>query len=1183
MNEQSIFITALGKQSDQERKVYLDEACGQDSALRAQVEELLACSVGAHSFLERPPAGLEATIETSLSSSDTVDTDQASGALPFLEPCDKPDRIGKLGPYEIIEVVGQGGMGSVLRAMDTKLSRVVAVKVMAPELAANPTAVKRFLREAKSAAAVVHDHVVTIHAIEDQSRPPYLVMEFVQGQTLQQKIDREGTLELRHILRIGSQMAAGLAAAHNTGLIHRDVKPGNILLENGVERVKITDFGLARAADDVEMTRQGMIAGTPQYMSPEQATGGQIDFRSDLFSLGSVLYTMCTGRPAFRAETTMGTLKRVIEEAPRSIREVNAEIPDWLEAIVFKLLAKNPDDRFQTAKKVGELLEQHLAHLQQPSTVPLPPPVEMPGAKSLASDLATNKRGRRLPGQLIIDHPVLGAVAILMLLASVIAATYMLTASWFGSSYAQVSLGTNDPNVQVYLVSDTGWNYRLKTNERTSLPPGKYSLEAYGGPGNDIDLISVDVAVPKGATSAPATHNYVKGRNDGKGIYLTLVERGRASINVQVVPREKFVVTRTGWTKLFNGRDLSGLKSKSPERWQVVDGILRGAAPTYVVSEELYRDFHCRAKVKLNANGLGSIAFRTQPGIHGEVPISGAAKKTPTGSLVLYSNSKSQTLHRAELRRLPPNEWVMIDIIVRGKHVVAKVDGQTTADQEMPGLPDEGRINLNIYDEGTVLEVAEFEIKELPTNPSAPAAAVAPFDANQAKVHQKTWGDYLAVPIDYTNAIGMKFRLIPPGEFTMGSSDDEIKALIEEGKAAGLLDWMVEEFKHEAPQQRATVKQPFYLGTHEVTRANFRQFIAATGYQTDGERTGDGGWAHFEGQWVRRPEHVWKARGMWALSDEQPVVQVSWNDAQAFCKWLSARDGRRYASPTEEQWEFAARAGTRRLYGGSELSSSLDTIAWTKRNMPADRIGGPQNVGLRVANAFGLYDMQGNVWEWCAQWQPGHDGERRVIRGGGWHTDPTRARPASRGGGEPNKPVDGAVGFRVAIVDDLTKTSPPVVPQPVKLHAFTPGKDKLPAALRPEGKEVVTVDGDTWRIENSGQGGNFHVVIGPVLDDVPPDGVLVFRAKVKMKAIHEMAWGSLGFGGADHRFISWDEWPDAQTRYDGKDTEWVQREAHHPVAECRKSDPSAIHLYAGLHADGVLWIKDVELLHLPTK
>src|SRR5262249_17857567 len=150
--------------------------------------------------------------------------------------------------------------------------------------------------------------------------------------------------------------AAGLAAAHAQGLVHRDVKPANILLENGVERIKITDFGLARAVDDASLTQSGLIAGTPAYMSPEQANGDHIDHRSDLFSLGSVLYTLCAGHAPFRASTTMAVLKRVCEDSPRPLREINSEIPAWLAAIIAKLHAKDPASRFQTAAEVAELL-----------------------------------------------------------------------------------------------------------------------------------------------------------------------------------------------------------------------------------------------------------------------------------------------------------------------------------------------------------------------------------------------------------------------------------------------------------------------------------------------------------------------------------------------------------------------------------------------------------------------------------------------------------------------------------------------------------------------------------------------------------------------------------------------------------------------------------------------------------
>ena len=194
----------------------------------------------------------------------------------------------------------------------------------------------------RAAAAVVHDHVVAIHAVDSWNNLPYLVMPFVAGRSLQERVDRDGPMGVKEILRIGIQTARGLAAAHEQGLVHRDVKPSNILLENGVERVKLTDFGLARAVDDASLTQSGVVAGTPQYMSPEQARGEAVDHRSDLFSLGSVLYFMCTGHPPFRASSTPAVLRRVSDERPRPLREVNLDVPDWLAAIVDRLHEKDP-------------------------------------------------------------------------------------------------------------------------------------------------------------------------------------------------------------------------------------------------------------------------------------------------------------------------------------------------------------------------------------------------------------------------------------------------------------------------------------------------------------------------------------------------------------------------------------------------------------------------------------------------------------------------------------------------------------------------------------------------------------------------------------------------------------------------------------------------------------------------
>ncbi len=310
-----------------------------------------------------------------LSSAMLLSTDELGPVeftLDFLEPSDNPAMIGRLGEYEILEMIGRGGMGVVLRGYQRELSRYVAVKVMAPHYASHGAARKRFAREAQAAAAVVHPHVVAIHSVDAKAKLPYLVMPYVAAKSLQARIDDDGPLELKEILRIGKQAAEGLAAAHAQGLVHRDIKPANILLEDDVGRVLLTDFGLARAVDDATMTRSGVIAGTPQYMSPEQAHGQAIDHRADLFSLGSVLYAMCAGHPPFRAETTMGILRRICEETPRPVCEVNPDVPDWLEWIIERLHAKDPDDRIQSAAEVAELLGNCLAHVQQPTVVSLP-------------------------------------------------------------------------------------------------------------------------------------------------------------------------------------------------------------------------------------------------------------------------------------------------------------------------------------------------------------------------------------------------------------------------------------------------------------------------------------------------------------------------------------------------------------------------------------------------------------------------------------------------------------------------------------------------------------------------------------------------------------------------------------------------------------------------------------------
>jgi len=280
-------------------------------------------------------------------------------ALHFLQPASDAAYLGRLAQFDVMRILGRGGMGVVLEAFDSRLQRNVAIKVLAPELAGDEIARQRFCREARAVASITHENVVAVHQVEKSSDEglPYLVMQLIAGESLEQRLKREEKLPLREVVRIGMQAAHGLAAAHEQGLIHRDIKPGNILLESSHDHVKLTDFGLARVAEDVKLTQTGLVAGTPLYMSPEQARGEHSDHRSDLFSLGAVLYEMCAGQPPFAGDSALAILKQIAEAKHRPLRELNADVPEWFAYTIDLLLAKKPADRIQTAAQLAELLD----------------------------------------------------------------------------------------------------------------------------------------------------------------------------------------------------------------------------------------------------------------------------------------------------------------------------------------------------------------------------------------------------------------------------------------------------------------------------------------------------------------------------------------------------------------------------------------------------------------------------------------------------------------------------------------------------------------------------------------------------------------------------------------------------------------------------------------------------------
>ena len=412
---------------------------------------------------------------------DSVETVEVASTddLAFLEPSQRSDALGRLDEYEVLELLGRGSMGLVLKAFEPSLSRVVAIKVLAPQVASCPRARRRFVREAQAAAAVAHPHVVPIHAVAEKDGLPYLVLQYVGGVSLQGRLDREGPLPPREVLRIGMQIASGLAAAHAQGLIHRDIKPANVLLENGVQRVKITDFGLARAIDDASVTETGVVAGTPHYMAPEQARGEALDARADLFSLGSLLWAVATGEPPFRGTTALSVVRRVADESPPRADAVCPELPAWLADLIERLHAARPEDRFQSAEEVAEVIGQHLARLQQ--GLPVSPdegPVALTQSGAKAEERASSSRWM---GKVAAAAFLLGLVAFGVSEAT--GKTHLVdcltTVLRFRTADGVVAVHVDDPDVQVAYDRDGEEVLLSSTNgiiPEIRLKPGRHAL-----------------------------------------------------------------------------------------------------------------------------------------------------------------------------------------------------------------------------------------------------------------------------------------------------------------------------------------------------------------------------------------------------------------------------------------------------------------------------------------------------------------------------------------------------------------------------------------------------------------------------------------------------------------------------------------------------------------------------------
>ena len=493
-------------------------------------------------------------------------------ALAFLAPPQEPDEIGRLGPYRILKKLGAGGMGMVFLAEDPLLKRKVALKTMLPTIAVNPQARERFLREARAAAAIEHAHIIAIHQVGEDNGVPYLAMPFLKGESLDDRLARDKKLPATEALRITYEMADGLAAAHGQGLIHRDIKPGNVWLEEqparsrapgtpavrGPAKVKVLDFGLARSeVEDTHLTHTGTIIGTPAFMAPEQARGVHVDARADLFSLGCVLYVMLTGQRPFTGATTMALLTALAVDTPKSPREVNPAIPAALSDFTMRLLAKRPEDRPASALDVLDELrnvvkvaneakktsqKSSIGSIQIKQVIPAVDPPEKPATEAIVLASPPKKPTTEAlvqvppptlkprPERAVVTTPaprrsrttIFVALAMLFLIGGGLAAYQLIFKTADGTLIVEVDGDDTDIRFQKgelrVFDSDGTLKYTLKPSERNrALPPGKYLVQVTGADGLTVDTDKFEIKKGGKATVRVTVNAAAVARTDAKG------------------------------------------------------------------------------------------------------------------------------------------------------------------------------------------------------------------------------------------------------------------------------------------------------------------------------------------------------------------------------------------------------------------------------------------------------------------------------------------------------------------------------------------------------------------------------------------------------------------------------------------------------------------------------------------
>jgi formylglycine-generating enzyme required for sulfatase activity/predicted Ser/Thr protein kinase len=935
---------------------------------------------------------------------------------------------GKFGRYEILGRLGQGGMGSVWLAQDTQLRRRVALKVPHLSGAGSPRILARFQREAQAAAALVHPNICPVFDVGEIDGTPFLTMAYIEGRPLSALLVK-GPLPERQAVEYAFQLAQALDEAHSRGVVHRDLKPSNVMINQRGEPV-LMDFGLAQlqSEDQVRITQSGVPVGTPAYMAPEQAAGDAdaLGPACDIYSLGAILFEMLAGRVPFTGTVATIFARLLTEEAP-SVAEFRRDVDPKIEAVCRKALARRPNDRYhgmrRMARDLGEYLDRqvgrttrrsatpttadlHLDDARAPVTVRVGDPSVTEEAHSPASrtdgearrTTPRARRGRRRgPPAALVVGPVLAATAVAVVLL------VMQPVSVVPPSLDQQSSLTDAPvlrppadrprerfgTIQLAIPDDVAVRVSVDGKQLSAdaiakpleLRAGFHDLQVAG---QDIETFVRRVEVQPGVNPPLAVPLTYLGRlkldfGDVADAGLR-VEVDDAAIEVDAL--YKPIPLRVGEHRVrLSGRDVE------PRSADIVirrgEETLLDLRPVFLGSLRLEPAFDTETAVQVDGKPSPELAdrraVRLAVGKHDLLVEGKFVEKIEQRFEIHRGRTTVLTLQPRFLGELP------VELSDPRALVELVVDGKPWGGRAPLRLP-VGKHDIEVR--GAAFETAKHTV-DVQRGPNPPLHIdLVPRSVTEAP------------PKRWRNSLGMEFALIPAGRFALGSPASE----------PGRSD---DETQHDVE-----ITRPFYFARHETTIAAFRAFVEDAKYATEAEATGKGSlrFDRDRKKLIEDANLTWRTPG-WKIADDQPVTCVSWNDARAFCAWLSKKENATYRLPTEAEWEYACRGGSRTAFASGERLAEGN---FAKPN------GQPVGVATGNENAFGLFHVHGNVWEWCAD-RYGKDyyaaspkkdplgpekGEHRVLRGGSWFDEAKLCRSAYRSGDVPaSRSV--FVGFRV--------------------------------------------------------------------------------------------------------------------------------------------------------------------------